>query len=202
MENIETKTGLIVEIPKLWLIPLLCLLVIFGVIALESNATRLSSNGQKGWQPPQAKKEFLVPAQFHFKPQNLELKIGEKTQADLILDFTSQTYLDGLDIILAFDPEVVKIVSVVPKEIFSFSTLRQNELETGRISLTFLEEGGNGVLLSETNTILEITLEGKKPGVTEFSVVSSEKGASTVITERETSKKLLFNNLNLPILVK
>lgn len=142
-----------------------------------------------------------VQASISFSPMSVSLKKGEKISVNLYLNFQKELRLDGFDVLLVFDPKIVDVSGLVPSKLFSTSFLRKEELARGRVSATFLEENKGGVLVNSKNNVLSFTLTGKSSGTTEMAIVSVEKGATTVITENSTSKRVPFEGKSLRISV-
>ena len=118
---------------------------------------------------------------------------------DLNLSFEKEVFLDGVDIVLIFDSQMVEIIEVVPSEIFSFSVFRKDDLQKGRISVTFLEERGGGIGLSGNNELMTVKLKAKKAGESVIEILEAEKGVTTVITENGTSRKIDFKGESLKV---
>ncbi len=147
-------------------------------------------------------KAVVPQATVLFVPQSVTLKKGDKSSVDVSIDFQKELRLDGLDLLLVFDPKLIEVSEVVPSKLFSSTFIRQEELAKGRISVTFLEENGGGILVNSKNKILSFTLKGKAKGAGSIEIVSAEKGATTVITESNTSKKVPFDTNNLKVVVE
>ncbi len=175
---------------KKWLIPGLCLVVIFSglFIGVKQRPTE-----QASVPPP-------MGAFFGFLPSEIALSKSEEIPVRLFLVPEKGLFLDGIDVLLSFDPKVVEVTKVVPEKIFSFSFFRREDLAKGKISVTFLEEKKDGVLLKDQSTLLTIFLKAKESSSSEISVVWAEKGPSTVIIQTKTSQKILFGSQKLLIL--
>lgn len=173
-----------------WLIPGLCLVVIFSGLFI---GTKQEPVKQISVTPP-------AEALFGFLPSEVILKKNQEVSVSLFLVPEEELYLDGIDVLLSFDPKAVEVTKVVPEKLFSFSSFRREDLTKGRISVTFLEEKSDGVLLKGQSTLLTIFLKAKEPGSSEISVVWAEKGPSTVITQTKTSQKILFDRQKLLVL--
>lgn len=186
-----------------WLIPALCVMIIFGVVFLfaKNKIMKLKPSENEVGQEVSSSVPVLPSANLLFSLESLALKKGEKATVDLILNSGKETKLDGLDVILSFDPKVVEISEAVAEKVFSYSFVRKQDLGSGKLSATFVEEKGDGVLLSGEEKILQLTLTGRSSGTSEITIVKQEKGATTVITESGTSKKLLFDNNSLKVTV-
>jgi len=175
---------------KKWLIPGLCLVVIFSGLFIGTK----QRPAEQVSVPPSA------GAVFGFLPSKIALNKNEEIPVKLFLVPEKGLYLDGIDVLLSFDPKAVEVTKVVPEKIFSFSFFRREDLAKGKISVTFLEEKKDGVLLEDQSTLLTIFLKAKEPSSSEISVVWAEKGSSTVITQTKTSQKILFDSQKLLIL--
>jgi len=183
-----------------WVIPVLALTVIFGAVYLYFYSS-LSLRGRRESlrATPTVK---TAPVRISFSPQNVVLKKGEKKKVEIILSFQKETALDGVDLIFSFDPQLVEVSQIVPEKLFSYVAKREEELKKGKISLTFFEEKKGGIKLGGYSKILSLTLTGKRDGRGALAIVEAEKGATTVITESGTSKKILFAGQNLGITVE
>ena len=189
-----------------WLIAagVVLIIIILGgslYLAKENGAVNINVPNLVSENTSESVSTLPASASISFSPAAVSLKKGEKTSVNLYLNFQKELRLDGFDLLLVFDPKVVEVSGLVPSKLFSTSFLRKEELATGRVSATFLEENGGGVLVNGKNTILSLTLTGKSSGTTGMTIVSVEKGATTVITESGTSKRVPFEGKNLRISV-
>lgn len=176
-----------------WLIPGLCLVVIFSGLFIGIKQKPAGQVSVPPSAPPSA------GAVFGFLPSEIALNKNEEIPVKLFLSSEKGLFLDGIDVLLSFDPKAVEVTRVVPEKIFSFSSFRREDLIRGKISVTFLEEKKDGVLLKDQSTLLTIFLKAKEPSSSEISVVWAEKGSSTVITQTKTSQKILFDSQKLLI---
>jgi len=200
MEKIEPKTGFIVEVSKPWLVSLLCLLVIFGTVAVTGIMDLPAGPGGDTAKKADQNQLLIQPrAVFSFSPAEIILEKAGSASFDLNLSFEKEVFLDGVDIVLIFDSQMVEIIEVVPSEIFSFSVFRKDDLQKGRISVTFLEERGGGIGLSGNNELMTVKLKAKKAGESVIEILEAEKGVTTVITENGTSRKIDFKGESLKV---
>ncbi len=186
-----------------YFLPLLCFVVILATtIFAVSPRSSLKLSSALGLPKPTTSpliSSFDTKAVFNFSPSELSLVKGEEQTVAFSLLLPRQISLDGVNVILAFDPQKVVVTKVVSEKAFSFSSVNQDPV-LGEISLTFLEEKGNGVALSGQVKLAEITLKPKTSGSSEIAVVEAEKGPSSVITQTKTSKKLAFSTMKLTLL--
>lgn len=198
MDNIETKRGAVIEIQKIWLIPVLCLIVISGALFLSS-----SYRGKGASQPESTAGKMVQEAEtkavFSFFPSEVFLEKQQTADFNFKLGFDKNIYLDGVDVILVFDPKIIKIEEVIPSSLFSYNVFRREDLQNGRIAVTFLEERGGGLLFKKEESLMTVSLKRIAEGQSYLSILISEKGASSVITESGTSKKILFEGKSLEI---
>lgn len=184
-----------------WLIPLLALLVIFQAIVLIT-------------QPPVKKQDLgnylpipiIEPVKeasviLSFVPSGIALKKGQSASFDLVLTPKKGTRLDGADVVLGFDPKILQIVQVSTPKLFSIASQKRQDEANGKIYITFLEENPGGILIDKEVKLLTLTVKGKTAGEGDVSIITADKGPSTVVTENGTSKKILFEKGNLKIAV-
>lgn len=186
-----------------WLIPILAVLVIFQTLILASTLSKKDSFSRlKGLVPVGESK--IVPgslAKLHFVPSGVSLKKDEVVTVDLFLTPKKPLKLDGADVVLNFDPKILQVTQVTTPKLFSFVSQKKEKENEGKIYLTFLEEKANGLLLAQEVKLLTISLKGKTLGESPLSIVVAEEGPTTVITESKTSKKLVFDQEDLKLVV-
>jgi len=186
-----------------WKIPILALLLIILVVVLlgpgSSWLNKLpwkfqANSGSKG-MPPEA------PVKFTFSPKSIYLKEGKTINVDLILVSKKEVKLDGADIILTFDPKILEVTQIVPGKVFSSVSQKREKERGGRVSITFLEEKTNGVLIKDEVKLATLVVKGRDFGNGELSVLSSDEGLTTVIAESGTSRKIVFDRESLAVVV-
>jgi len=191
-----------------WIIPTLALLLIFLVVVLVGPPASLREalragprlslpSGFKQISKKEPAAEF--PVQFSFSPESIYLKEGKAIEVDLIITPQREIRLDGVDIILTFDPEILEVTQVKPVKVFS--TVSQTREKAGQVAITFLEEKSDGLLFKEGAKLLNLTIKGKKGGKSNLSVLSSDEGPTTVVIESETSRKIPFDSAGLAVVV-
>lgn len=183
-----------------WTIPVLALLLILLVAALIGPGS--SWLNKLPWKL-ETNKEMPREAsvKFSFSPKSIYLKEGKTMNVDLILASKKEVRLDGADITLIFDPKVLEITQVVPGKVFSFVSQKKEKEREGRISMTFLEEKTNGVLIKDEVKLATLTIKGRAFGTGDLSVLISDEGPTTVIAESETSRKIVFDRESLAVVV-
>lgn len=182
-----------------WLIPILALLLIFQAIVLVGPSFPFLVGRQ------QASKTKIVPREspvkFSFSPKSVYLKEGRMASVDLILVPKREIRLDGVDIILTFDPKILEVTQVDPASLFSFVSQKRGKEREGKISITFLEEKTNGVLVGQEVKLLTLTIKGKAFGTSDLSILSSDEGPTTVIAESMMSRKIAFDRESLRVVI-
>lgn len=183
-----------------WLVPVLAILVIFQTVVLISQ--QKEEKPTVGYIPvsqPEVVKEASVS--LAFVPSGASLKKGQTATFDLFLTPKRPLRLDGADVVLGFDPEVLQITQVNTPKLFSLVSQRKENESKGRISLTFLEEQAGGILIDKEAKLLSLTVKGKVAGESGIFITTADQGPSTVLTESGTSKKILFEKGSLKVVV-
>lgn len=192
-----------------WAIPLLTILIIFQTIVLAGSsrfiparryqAERMKIQPISPVQPLKESKEYS--AILAFTPSEITLKKGEMASIDLILIPKRELRLDGIDIILTFNPQLIEVSQVTTPKLFSFVSEKKEKEKEGKIYLTFLEEKQSGLLIKEDIKLFTLNIKGKERGTTVLSILTSNEGPTTVITESGTSRRISFEKVNLPVIV-
>ncbi len=186
-----------------WLIPILSLLVVFQTIVLFSQARRTSSSSTPSGYIPLAKIEESKQSalKLSFVPAGLSLVRGEVTNVDLVLTPKRILKLDGINLYLNFNPEILEISQVTVPKLFSSVSEDKKDLLPGQLHLTFLEEKVGGLLLDKEVKLLTLSIKGKAVGEGIVSISTAEDQPSTVLTESGTSKKILFDKGTVKLVV-
>jgi len=190
-----------------WLISVLAVLVIFQAIVLVGASFDLLLPRQqatgKATAPfliTQTKNEEIL-AKLAFVPANVSLKQGEVSTVDLVLTPQREIRLDGMDVVLVFDPEVFEVSSVTVPKLFSFVSQKKDKVQGGKIYATFLEEDSDGLSIKENTKLLSLTIKGKALGTSNLSILTAEEGPTTVLVENGTSQKITFDKEDLKVTV-
>jgi len=185
-----------------FLIPVLALLVIFQAIALTTSLPKRTQVPTEAIPLSEVKTVPGTSAQLHFVPSGVSLKKNETVSVDLFLTPKRSLRLDGVDVILSFNPEVIQMVQVTTPKLFSFVSQKKEKENEGKIYLTFLEEKLGGLLISQQVKLLTLSIKGKALGESELAILVADEGPTTVITESGTSKKLKFDQGDLKLIVR
>lgn len=186
-----------------WKIPILALLLIILVVVflgpgstwLNKLPWELQNNGEVKEMAHEA------PVKFTFSPKSIYLKEGKTMNVDLILVSKKEVKLDAADIILTFDPKILEVTQVVPGNVFSSVSQKREKEREGRVSITFLDEKTNGVLIKDEVKLATLVVKGRDFGNGDLSVLSSDEGLTTVIAESGTSRKIVFDRESLAVVV-
>jgi len=151
---------------------------------------------------PEKEENFEGVNKFLFEPNSLRIEKGKTGEITLLIAWEKKVSLDGLDVVLKFDPEKLEIVNIEPTKIFSFVSPRIDK-EKGRLILTLLETQKDKVEVEEATFLVKLTVKGKTPGETVLSVVSSQEDkVHTVLVESGSSKPLQFSSDSAKILIE
>lgn len=190
-----------------WLIPILAVLVIFQTVVLAGASFNMPLPRQQAagrTTAPllitQTRNEEIL-AKLAFVPANVSLKQGEVSTVDLVLTPQKEIRLDGIDVVLVFDPEVLEVSGVTASKLFSFVSQKKDKVQEGKIYATFLEEESDGFSLKEKIKLLSLTIKGKALGTGNLSILTAEEGPTTVLVENGTSRKIAFDKEGLEVTV-
>lgn len=181
-----------------WIIPALAILLIFQAIILVGPRLSLPSSFQ---QIPKKEAAAEFPVKFSFSPESIYLKEGKAIDVDLVITPQREIRLDGVDIILTFDPKIIEVTRITPEKLFSFVSEKREKERAGKIAATFLEEKEKGLLIKERVKLLTLTIKGKSSGRSNLSVLGADEGPTTVVVESETSRKIPFDSASLAVVV-
>ncbi len=185
-----------------WLIPILSLVVIGQAVVLVSQMRKGSLPKRLEYIPTAKIQEVSGAAVgLAFVPGGASIRKGETASFDLVLSPKRKLRLDGVRLVLNFNPEQTQLLQVTTPRLFSSVSQDRAGEEEGRILLTFLEEGSEGLWFDKPTKLLTLTLKGVKAGEAEVSVVTEGEGPQTVVTETGSSKKILFDRGNLKLVI-
>lgn len=178
-----------------WLIPVLAILVIFESILIVQRLSRKASDqlpGESGL-PSLPEKEMVVIA---FGGLN-EAVVGQESEVAVAMVPLKSVALDGIDVLIEYDPEYLEIVGTDPSERFSYLARNWIEPDKKRILVSMVETdlpaGVNFEPGEEVNLVVIRYLPFQK-GKTGFRIIGSETEAGTVLAENGTAAKIPFSS--------
>jgi len=185
-----------------WLIPALCVLVIFQTVMLLSNSGR--QNTAVVQELPTGNTQVIpnntsAAAQIQLVTQAATAVKGEAVLVEVWLKPVKALTLGGMDLVLKFDPLMVAINKVETGKMFSLVIPNRQSEKSGRLFITYLDESGQGVTVSGAVKLADVTLTAKQAGSLNLAVVSSSEGATTVLADKSSSNSLPFTAGNLVI---
>lgn len=180
-----------------WLVPFLAILVIFeSVLIVQKIGTKINSGTKEG-------NENLAVNELTKgeKPIIVSL-LGEESvtaggegRIEVAIKTIKNVNLDGVDILLGYDPEYLEIVGVTPMNKFSYLARNWVEPEKKRVLVSMVEnEKMEGVAFAagEEVNLATISYRAKKAGITKVTVVGENEAAGTVFAENKTAAKVPF----------
>jgi len=185
-----------------WLIPVLALLVVFQAITMAfSSPTAIEQKPQPFIPVPATEEVKASVARLAFVPSGVSIKKGEMTNIEVVFSPKRNLKLDGMDIVLVFDPEVIQVTQVTTPKLFSLTTQNKGDEKNGRLYLTFLEEKAEGLSLNSEAKIITLTVKGKALGESQLTFLTADEGPTTVIAENGVSQKVIFDKGSAKVVV-
>ncbi|MGI5825821.1 MAG: cohesin domain-containing protein [Patescibacteria group bacterium] len=185
-----------------WLIPILCLVVIFQSVVIATYARKsepVSEDDPKGIPTVTVEEREQSQLKLSFVPSGISVQKGETVNVDLVLAPKRALRLDGIDMVLAFDSKILEVIKLATHKNFT-SVTENREVQKGILNLTFLEEKEEGFLVDRPVRLVTLTIKAKEVGEGTVTLLRQE-GFSTVIVENRSSKKLEFDQGLLKIIV-
>lgn len=186
-----------------WLIPVLCVLVIFQAIMLVSdNSLLLNMPGESSGTTVGGQEQTQPVNQLVFVPESVAAVKGEPIQVEIWLKPSEQISLGGMDLVFRFDPKVVSLTKVEAQdELFSFVSINRQSEKTGRLFVTYLDDTKGGLVVGEDQKLLSLTMTAKQSGQIDLGLVTGGEGARTVLTDKTTNQYLPISVGSLVITV-
>ncbi|MBU2577956.1 hypothetical protein KKA69_03950 [Patescibacteria group bacterium] len=184
------------------------MLILLVVVLLQSFF--LITNASKKEEQPKDKPSDLISIpkleestesliKLFFSPSGIYLRKNDSANIDLVLTPKKALKIDGADIVLSYNPDLIQVVEISTPRLFSLVTQKRTDEKSGRIYLTFLEEKEGGLLISKESKLLSLRIKGKVSGEGEISILSGD--GSTVLIGSGSSKKLVFDKGNIKVVI-
>lgn len=141
--------------------------------------------------------EVKKPAAISLQSTKLNYKIGEKIVVSI--NITSPKIVDGVDIIMSYDPTLVSADEILPGALFSDYPVQKIDEVSGKVSVSGISASGG---ITPTGLFGSVSFTAKKAGKAKISVdfVPNSTTDSNVV-ESQTAVDLLgqVNNLEVNI---
>jgi len=133
-----------------------------------------------------------------------EMKVGSSYEVSLDMVTKDDRNLDGIDLFIKYDPEMVDISNLVfENENLSKPDFSKASTLKSVVVATFLIPGSDGLLFKggEVNDLIAFTVTPKKEGshVFEVSTGNESKESATMFVENSTGKNLNFSSNKLEV---
>lgn len=198
----KKKSASFIKGSSYWLVPALSILVILQAVVLTRQLGKSPAEERPAQIPvPKIEKVDNASVKLAFAPSGAAINKGEVVNVDLVLTPKKKLRLDGVHLVVGFDPSSLQITKITTPKLFSSVSENKESEGKGRISLTFLEEQTGGLWVDQEVRLLTLAIKGIKTGESEVFVVTEGGPPQTVITETGNSKKVLFDRGNLKLVV-
>lgn len=185
-----------------WLIPLLALLVIFESILVVERLSKKASQEEQPSLPIELKEE--KPVIISWKGEN-QVVYGDEEEVKVVMTPLKNLALDGVDVLIEYDPEYLEIIGTDPSDKFSYLARNWIEPEKKRILVSMLETDlpeGVSFESGEEATLLTIKYVALKAGQTELKIIGGEDQAGTVLAENGTAQKIPFTSEDFVVTIE
>ncbi len=192
-----------------WIIPVLAVLVIFESVLIVDRLSKQRRSKTSGGQ------EASPTAQLQPKQEEevtLSLKgdtnvaLGEEGEVALVMRPLKELFLDGIDLLIQYDPEYLEIMGTDPSDRFSYLARNWIEPEKKRILVSMVEtDKAGGVRFEPGEEVILLTFKYKslKPGQTKLEIMAGkDKKVGTVLAENGTANKIPFTSQDLVVTIK
>jgi hypothetical protein len=167
-----------------WLVPVLAVLVIIESVFIVQ---KLSNQEKDNW----ADQDKDLPTSLQpGKEQQTMLALqgsktvqqGEQGQVEVVMTPYQQLSLDGVDVLIEYDPEMIEILGTDPSDRFSRVGRNWIEPENQRVlvSLVQLDQVVNFEAGQET-TLLTLSYEAKQAGQTSLKLKRADAGGTNLV---------------------
>jgi len=186
-----------------WYIWLLVILIIFQIVIFVNNKEKfiIGKAVTKNAIVNKAENNNDSLLNISFYPEEIVLKESETKEVSLVLKSTGKILIGGADIVLKFNPEMVKVVNSPAENFLPSVVVNTEKGKTGELIWTFLDDKGLGKLLSIEEKVLSLTIKGVSKSESEILLLVQDKGATTVFVENGTGKKIFFKSGKLKVSV-
>jgi len=188
-----------------WLVPFLAILVIFEsvLIVQKLDSRREAQRAGGGATPPVELKE--VNSVSLTVTGDEAVASGDEGEAKVVMTTLKDVALDGIDVLVEYDPEYLEVIGVEPSAKFSNVARNWIEPEKKRILVSMLEVNlpeGVSFGAGEETVLLTIRYVALKPGETTLRIIGGEDEAGTVLAENGTAKKIPFDKQDLIVTIE
>ncbi len=166
-----------------WLIPALALLIILESVIvvnrLQLNAGTVKDRLTSPDQVNEAQESALISLEG-----SEQLAVGEEGTFKVVLTALRTINLDGVDIYLKYDPDVIEIIGADPTDEFSFVGRNWIEPEKQRVLISMVEtDAPEGVIFEagSQTTLATIKLEGLTAEKSRIEVYAPAGSEGTVL---------------------
>jgi len=178
------------------------LLIIFEsvLIVQRLNQSREKIRVAKPTQPAQPE----VKAVISFKGNSQAVMDTEGT-VDVVIAPLGNLSLDGIDVLIEYNPEYLEIMGTDPSDKFSYLARNWVEPDKKRVLISMLEtEFPEGVSFQagEEVNLATISYLPKKSGKTSLKIIGGKGETGTVLAENTTAKEVPFSSSDFNLIIK
>ncbi len=165
-----------------WLIPVLALLIILESILVVKN-TQVNQAQVKERLPLPQSTQLQTEAEVSLQGEEA-VNLGETSQMKVVLTAKETIMLDGVDVYLNYQPNMVEVMGIDPSEKFSYAARNWIEPEEKRVLISLVEPStmeGVEITAGEEVSLAVIEYKPLAAGRTEFVIYNPGEARGTVL---------------------
>lgn len=187
-----------------WFIPIIALLVIFESVLIVQRLDRSRKEKIIEKLPVKVNVKPEEEATINFKGED-EIALNEKGTVEVVMVPLKEFSLDGIDVLIEYNPEYLEILGTDPSDKFSYLARNWVEPDKKRVLVSMLETElpeGISFQTGEEVGLVTISYLPKKSGRTNLKIIGGTGETGTVLAENGTAKEIPFSATDFQLKIK
>lgn len=188
----EFKTSTYQKVGVVYGILVILVLAALGVRFIQGNNLQKSQKTptvKNSVEMPKSKPSF--PGKLSLASQTTTARVGENVEVVVYFEASGKT-LDGSDIILRFDPQILSALGFSEGTYFKLVPRKDIDNTQGAVKVTALDSSGSLPLTGQKTVLGTVSFQAQAPGTTAISFdYTPGTSAKTTLIEQGTSQNIL-----------
>jgi hypothetical protein len=185
-----------------WLVPVLAILVIVESVFIVQKLSK--QKGEEWTNVEESLPTSLQPGKEQQTVLALEgqktIQQGEQGQASVVMTPYQQLSLDGVDVLVEYDPEYIEVLGTDPSDRFSRVGRNWIEPEKQRVLVTLVQlDQVVNFEAGQKATLLTLSYQAKKAGQTSLKIKKAQAGGTNLVGQ---GNEYPFQAENLSLTIK